>query len=204
MLAWRPWKSLRSAYRLWRARERRCLAAIHKLERRYLELRRVVEAAHLEPDQGILQAARLVLDQYPDPVGPKGRDPVEKAFAILGKSFLRTAPALLQQELQRHACQSDAVCREYEILGARLTFAEKVIGILCRNPSSSLKQALHLALISPEAAWLTYQLRERRQAECRARENCQVGGWQGEWPSAAGGANCFITPCPPPLKKNFR
>jgi hypothetical protein len=178
MYTWWPWNSLRKAYLSWQAMESRRLAARKELERRYLDLRQVVESAHLEPNQGLLRAARLALDQPLDPLELKANDKLEKAFAILGKSFFRQMPAALQIEMRRYACHIEAVCRRYEEMGARLLSAQKVIGIFRHDPSFGAPQDFRLALISPEAAWLSFHLRQRRLAECQTKENCLARGWR--------------------------
>ncbi len=178
MYSWFPWNTLRKAYASWQALESRRLAARQELERRYLSLHQEVESVHIEPYQGLLRAARLALDQPLDPPALKAHNRLKKAFAILGKSLFRQAPAALQMETRRYACHIDAVCRNYEEMGARLLSAQKIIGIFRRNPEFGSTQAFRLALISPEAAWLFYHLRERRLAERQARENCLARGWR--------------------------
>ena len=178
MYTWWPWNSLRKAYLAWRVMESRRLAARKKLERRYLDLRQLVESVHLEPNQGLLRTARLVLDRPFDPLGFKVHSQLEKAFAILGTSFFRQMPAALQIEMRRYACHIETVCRKYDEMGARLLSAQKVIGIFRHDPSFGTTQDFRLALISPEAAWLSCHLRQRRLAERQTRENCLVRCWR--------------------------
>jgi hypothetical protein len=173
-----PWNSLRQAYASWQALENRRLAAWQKLERRYLDLRRLAESVPLDPDQGVLRAARLALDQPLDPLALQARRRLDKAFAILGKSFFRRTPAALEMESRHYASHIEALCHKYEDLGARLVFAQKIIALIRRNPALSSPHDVHLALISPEAAWLFNQLREKRLAERRARESCLARGWR--------------------------
>lgn len=178
MYTWWPWNSLRNAYLSWQAMESRRLAARKELERRYLDLRQVVESVHLEPNQGLLRAARLALDQSRDPLALKAHDKLEKAFAILGKSLFRQMPAALQIEMRRYACHIEAVCQKYEEMGARLLSAQKVIRIFRHDPSFGTNQDFRLALISPEAAWLSCHLRQKRLAERHTKKNCLLRGWR--------------------------
>lgn len=178
MCFWWPRNSLRKAYVSWQILEGRRLAARQELARRYLDLRRVAESIRLEPDQGVLRVARLALDQPLDPMGLKSHNHLKKAFAILGKSFFRQAPAALQMESRLYASHIDALCRKYEEMGTRLVSAQKIIDIFRRTPAWGGSHYFRLALISPEAAWLLNQLRERRWAEHQARENCLARGWR--------------------------
>lgn len=170
--------SLRKTYLSWQALETRRLAAHQKLERRYLDLLRVAEAVSLETNQGLLEAARQVLEQPLDPAALKAHHHLKKAFAILGKSFFRRTPAALQMEAGRYASHIEAVCQQYEKLGARLLSAQKIIGIFRRDPEFDNPQACRLALISPEAARLFYHLRQKRLAERQARADCLAQGWR--------------------------
>ncbi len=178
MRALRLRNSLRKTYLSWQAMEARRLAAHQELERRYLDLLRVAESVGLETNQGLLEAARLVLDQPLDPETLKAHHHLKKAFAILGKSFFRLAPAALQMETRRYAGHIEAVCQQYEKLGVRLVSAQKIIGIFRRDPEFDRNQAYRLALISPKAAQLFYHLRQKRLAERQTRADCLAQGWR--------------------------
>ncbi len=173
-----PWNSLRKAYVSWQGLESRRLTARQELERRYLDLRQVAESLHLDPNQGLLRAARLALDQPLDPLVLKAHTRLHQDFAFLGKSFWRQAPAALQMELRRYAGHLEALCRKYEEMAARLVSAQEIIDILQRNPALGTTENFRLALISPEAEWLLYQLREKRLVERQARDDCLVRGWR--------------------------
>jgi hypothetical protein len=170
--------SLRKTYLSWQAVENRRLAALRDLERRYLDLLRVAESVGLETSQGLLEAARKVLEQPLDPGSLKDHNHLKKAFDLLGKSFFRQAPAALQMETRRYAARIEAACQQYEKLGARLMSAQELIDIFSRTPEFDLKKACRLALISPEAAGLTYHLRQRRLAERQARVDSLRQGWR--------------------------
>ena len=162
MRTWRPWKSLRSAYWRWRAMERRCLAARKKLERRYLDLRQVVESGSSswnrtrdtwgrcqQPWNGTSSRRRLTArTSWPGPLPSWGR------------AFSGLCPWPCSRKCGRYAGHTEAVCREYEVMGARLRLAEKLIGLFRQDPSGAAPRDFRLALISPEAAWLAYQPRE--------------------------------------------
>lgn len=170
--------SLRKTYLSWQALEARRLAAWQELERRYVDLLLVVEAVGLQTNQGLLEAVRLVLDQPLDPSALKTHNHLKKAFAILGKSFFRQVPAALQMEAGRYAGHIEVVCHQYEKLSARLVSAQKIIAIFRRTPEFDHSQAYRLALISPEAAWLFYHLRQKRLAERQAKADCLAQGWR--------------------------
>jgi len=173
-----PWNSLRKAYVSWQGLEGRRLAARQELERRYLDLRQAAESLHLDLDQGLLRAARLALDQPPDLLVHKAYTRLHQDFGFLGKSFWRQAPAELQMELRRYAGHLEALCWKYEEMAARLVSALEIIDILQRHPVLGTSENLRLALISPEAAWLLYQLREKRLVERQATDDCLVRGWR--------------------------
>jgi len=176
-LSW-PWNSLRKAYVSWQGLEIRRLAARQELERQYVDLRQAAESLHLDLDQGLLRAARLALDQPPDPLLHKAYTRLHQDFAFLGNSFWRQTPAALQMELRRYAGHLEALCWKYEEMAARLVSAQEIIDILQRHPVLGTSENLRLALISPEAAWLFYQLREKRLVERQARDDCLVRGWR--------------------------
>jgi len=176
-LGW-PWYSLRKAYVSWQILERRRLAARQGLEDRYMDVLRLVESLHLDPDMGLLRTARLALDQPLAPLVLQARNRLHKAFALLGKSFWRPAPTPLQMEFRRYAGHLEALCRQYEELGARLVSAQKIIDLFRQTPPWDSIPNLRLALISPEAAWLFHQLRERGLAERQARDHCLARAWR--------------------------
>lgn len=173
-----PWNSLRKTYVSWQTLERRRLAARQELERRYLDVLRLAESQHLDQDQGVLRAARLALDQPPDPLLLQVRNRLQKAFALLGKSFWRPAPASLQTESRRYAGLLEALGRKYEELGNRLVAAQKILDILLQDPATEGLQDFRLALVSPAAARLLEQLREKRLAERQARNDCLAREWR--------------------------
>lgn len=169
-----PWNSLRKACVSWQILERRLLAARLELERRYLDLLRLAESLDLDPNQGLLRAARLTLDQPSDPDLQKSRNRLQKAFALLGKSLWRPAPGALQMESRRFAGHIEALVHKYEELGARLVSAQKILDRRRQDPATEGSPVSRLALISPAAARLCQQLRERRRAEHQARQECLV------------------------------
>jgi len=173
-----PWNSLRQAYNSWQNLERRHLAARHELERRYVDVLRVVESLHLDQDMGLLRTARLALDQPLDPLVLKVHERLQKAFAFLGKSFWRPMPISLQLESRGYAGHIEELCRKYEKIGARLVLARKIIDLFRLNSDPGNIQDFRLALISPEAAWLLHQLREKRDIERQAREDCRAREWR--------------------------
>lgn len=173
-----PWNSLRKAYLSWQDLESRRLTARQEMERRYLDLRQAAESLNLDPDQGLLRAARLALDRPSDPLVRKAHNRLHQDFAFLGQSFWRQAPAALQMELRRYAGHIEAWCRKCEEMAGRLVSAQEIIDILQQNPVLGTTENLRLALISPEAAWLLYQLREKRLVERQARDDCLVRGWR--------------------------
>ena len=168
--------SLRRVYGSWQILESRRLAAQQELARQYLALRRVAESLRLETDQGLLRAARLILDQPLDPQMLKAHHRLKKAFAILGKSFFRRAPAALHMEYRQYACHIDALCQKFDEMGSRLVSSQKILEIFHQTPERSRTNYFRMALISPEAARLVIQLGDRRRAEHQARENCLARG----------------------------
>jgi hypothetical protein len=177
MHSWWPWNSLRKAHSTWQALESRRLAAQQRLERLYLILWREAESVPLEPDQGLLREAQGALDRSHDPLTLEAHNRLRKAFAILGKSFLRRTPPDLQKELRRYAVRINAVCRGYEEMSLRLQFAQKIISLFRQNPEAGGVPACRLALISPEAALLVDHLRLRRLEEHQSRQHCLAQGW---------------------------
>ncbi|MFW6123108.1 MAG: hypothetical protein ACOC6L_02595 [Thermodesulfobacteriota bacterium] len=177
LFSW-PWNSLRKAYISWQNLERRHQVARQELGGRYVEVLRVAESLHLDPDMGLLRTVRLALDRPLDPPVAQARDRLQKAFAFLGKSFWRPVPDSLQLELKRYASHLETLCLKYEELGTRLFLVQKIIDLWQRDPAWGDPQNFRLALISPDAAWLFHQLREKRGAERQARKECRAREWR--------------------------
>ena len=173
-----PWNSLRKAYISWQNLERRHQAARQELGGRYVEVLRVAESLHLDQDMGLLRTARLALDQPLDPVVTQARGRVQTALAFLGKSFWRPVPDSLQLEFRRYAGHLETLCLKYEELGARLVLAQKIIDLWQRDPAWGDPKNFRLALISPDAAWLFHQLREKQCTERQARKECRAREWR--------------------------
>jgi hypothetical protein len=203
MYSWWPWNSLRKAYSVWQALESKRLAAQQRLERQYQILCREVESVPLEPDQGLLRAARLTLGQSQDPLTLKAQNRLKKAFAILGKGFFRPVPAGLQIEIRRYAAGIRAACQSYDEMGLRLQFAQKIISLFRRNPESGGAPVCRLALVSPEAALLVDHLRQKRLEEHQTRQNSLAQGWRTRMANCQRWLELLQNSMPPKTHRQF-
>jgi hypothetical protein len=173
-----PRNTLRAAYRQWQALENRLAEAKQRLDRQYLALRRQAEEVRTEAHQGILRAARLMLDQPVDPMTLMVQGRLQKAFALLGKGFCRRLPSILEIELARYAARVEHICRSHDGLGARLEVAQEIIRIFQRNPEFCRVRFFRLAIISPESAWLLFHLRQKRLRDRQALQACLASSCQ--------------------------
>ncbi|MBU4448909.1 MAG: hypothetical protein KKD99_10000, partial [Proteobacteria bacterium] len=78
---------MRSAYLQWQAQEDRLVEARQRLDRQYLALRQQAQQVQTEAHQGILRAARSMLDQPPNPMTQKVKDQLARVFALRGKGL---------------------------------------------------------------------------------------------------------------------
>jgi hypothetical protein len=173
-----PRNTLRAAYRQWQALGNRQAEAQQRLERQYLALHRQAEQVRTAAHQGILRTARLMLDQPVDPMTLMVQGRLQKAFALLGKGFCRRLPSTLEIELARYATRVEDICRSRDELGARLEVAQKIIRIFQRNPEFCRDRFFRLAIISPESAWLLFQLRQQRLRDRQALQACLASSCQ--------------------------
>jgi hypothetical protein len=164
--------TLRASYLHWQAQESRLIEARQRLARQYLASRRQAEQAQTRAHQGILRAARSMLDQPLDPklLMVKGR--LQKAFALRGKGFFRRVPSSLEIELAHYAASIEQICRSHDKLGARLRLAQALTRIFDGNPELRNARFFRLAIISPESAWLLFHLRKNRLKERQAIQDC--------------------------------
>jgi len=167
-----PRNTLRVAYLKWQAQESGLVEARQRLARQYLAARRQVEQVQTKAHQGILRAARLLLDQPLDPKLLMGKARLQKAFDFFGKGFFRRVPSPLDVELAHYAASIEKICRSHDELGARLQLAQKIIRIFERIPEFCSPHFFRLALISPESAGLLFQLRIKRRQDRQARQAC--------------------------------
>lgn len=198
-----PWNSLRQAYISWQNLERRHQAARQELGGRYVEVLRVAESLHLDQDMGLLRTTRLALDRPLDPPVAQARDRLQKAFAFLGKSFWRPVPDSLHLEFRRYAGHLENLCLKYEELGARLFLVLKIIDLWQRDPAWGDPKNFRLALISPDAAWLFHQLREKRWAERQARKECRAREWRLRLAACQGWLDLLRNTMPASTVKKF-
>jgi hypothetical protein len=162
--------TLRRAYLDWQALEDKRDAARQELDRHYLALRQMAEDLQTEPSQGIIAAARLMLEQPFDPAALKQHRRLKQAFQVLGKGSCRRAPASLQLEILQYGSRIEEICQQYDGLSARLQLAQEIIGVLRRVPAEPAAATLfRLAITAPEAASVLFFLRQRRLANRQAR-----------------------------------
>lgn len=163
-----PQNTLRAAYLQWQARESSLVQARQRLARQYLASRRQAEQVQTEAHQGILRAARLMLEQPLDPMILMVKGRLEKAFALRGKGFFRRAPSPLEVELAHYAAGIEKICRSHDQLGARLRLAQAIIRLFDGNSEFRRAHFFRLAIISPESAWLLFHLRKKRLKDRQA------------------------------------
>lgn len=153
---------LRAAFLRWQAKEGRLAAARQHLATEYQAAQRQAEELQIEPDQGILRAARLRLDRSFEPPWLMAKDRLQRAFARLGQGFLRRVPSLLDVELSQYVAKVEKICQGQSELVARLRLSRAMLMIFGRTPEFSTPHFFRLALISPESAWLVFHLRQKR------------------------------------------
>jgi hypothetical protein len=174
-----PRNTLGVAYLQWQAQERRLVEVQQQLGREYEEARRQAEQFQLEPDQGILRAARLRLDQPLDPMLLMVKDRLQRAFARQGKGLFRRMPSPLHVEFSLYVASLEKICRSHGELRGRLRLAQAIMAIFRRNPEFYSPNFFRLALISPESAWLLFHLRKKRLKDRLAiqdflSKNCEL------------------------------
>jgi hypothetical protein len=172
-----PRNTLKVAYLHWQAQENRLVEARQRLAREYLISRRQAEQTRLKVHQGILRAARTMLDQSLEPLHFRAKDRLQKAFALLGTGYCRRLPSPLDIELAYYITSIENLCRRHDELGVRLDLAREIIKIFEQTPEFCQPQFFRLALISPESAWLLFRLRHKRQMDSRAIQNCLAENW---------------------------
>jgi len=170
---------MRSAYLQWQAQESRLVEARQRLDRQYLALRQQAQRVQTETHQGILRAARSMLDQPPDPKTRKVKDQLARVFALRGKGLFRRVPSPLKVELSHYIDSIAKICRSHGELEARLRLAQAVMRLLGRNPEFCSHHFFRLALISPESAWIVFHIRKNRLQGRQANQgylsrNCKL------------------------------
>jgi hypothetical protein len=163
-----PQNTLRAAYLQWQAQETRLVEVRQRLARQYLAARRQAEQVQTKAHQGLLRAARSMLDQPLDPMilAVKGR--LQKEFTLRGKGLFSGVPSPLQVELAHYAADIEKICQSHNKLGARLRLAQALIGIFDQTSEYRHAHFFRLAIISPESAWLLFHLRQKRLKDHQA------------------------------------
>jgi len=157
-----PRNTLKVAYLQWQAQEIRLAAARRRLEHQYQATRGQAGEVLAEVHQGILQTARVMLDQPPDPGISRVQGRLQKAFALRGQGFWQRTPPTLQVELRGYTADIKEICRRYGELENRLRLTQAIIRIFAGNPEFCRVRFFRLAAISPESAWLLLLLRNQR------------------------------------------
>lgn len=174
-----PRNTMRSAYLQWQAQESKLVQARQWLERQYLALLQQAQQVQTEAHQGILRAARSMLDQPPDLMTRKVKDRLARVFALRGQGLFRRVPSPLDMELSHYIASIEKICRSHSELGARLRLAQAIMTLFGRNPEFCSHHFLRLALISPESAWLVFHIRKKRLKDYQAiqdylSKNCKI------------------------------
>lgn len=174
-----PRNTMRSAYLQWQGQESRLVEARRRLDRQYLALRQQAQQVQTEAHQGILRAARSILDHPPDPKTRKVKDQLARVFALRGKGFFRRVPSPLDVELSHYIARIEKICRSHGELGTRLRLAQAIMTIFGRNPEFCSHHFFRLAIISPESAWLLFHIRKKRLQDHQAiqdylSKNCKL------------------------------
>jgi hypothetical protein len=157
-----PRNTLGMAYLQWQAQESRLVEAQQRLAREYQETHRQAEQAQIDTGQGVLRAARLRLEQPLDAGLLQVKDRLQRTFTRQGQGFFRRLPSPLEVELAHYLASLEKICRRHGELAARLRLAQALMLIFGRYPEFSRPNLFRLALISPESAWLLFQLRQKR------------------------------------------
>ena len=157
-----PQNTMRAAYLQWQAQDHRWTAARQRLARQYLETRQQAQQVQIEAEQGILRAARLSLEHPLESRLLKVKDRLDRVFALRGHGLFRRLPPPLEVDLSHYAAGVETICRSYGELVVRMRLAQTLMTIFARNQEFSSPHFFHLALISPESAWLCFHLRQKR------------------------------------------
>ena len=166
-----PRNTLGVAYLQWQAQESRLVEAWQRLARAYQGARRLAEQVQIDPDQGILRAARLRLDQPLDPLILKIKERLARWFTLRGKGFFRRIPSPLEVELSHYLAGIEKICRSHGELGARMRLVQAIITVFSRSPEFCSPHYFRLALISPESACLLFLLRQKRLKDRQAMQD---------------------------------
>lgn len=158
---------MKGAYLQWQAQEGRLAEARQRLNRSYLLLRRQARQAQIEPYQGVLRVAQLLLDQAFDPVILMLKGRLARMFALRGQGLCRRVPPLLEVELSHYLANIEKICRSHSELEVRLRLAQAIMSKFSRSQEFCGPRFFRLALISPESAWLFFHLRQKRLKDRR-------------------------------------
>ncbi len=161
LLFW-PRNTMKVAYLQWQAQEDRLTNARRRLEDQYLATRRLAGRVLTEAHQGILQTARVMLDQPLAPGTLRVQGRLQRAFALRGQGLWRRTPSPLQVKLRRYATGIRELCRTYGEKETRLRWAQEIIEAFTGNPEFCQARFIRLTLISPESARLLFHLRHQR------------------------------------------
>jgi hypothetical protein len=134
-------------------------------------LRQQAQQVQTEAQQGILRAARSMLDQPPNPMTRKVKDQLARVFALRGKGLFCRVPSPLDVELSHYIDSIEKICRSHGELEARLVLAQAIMTLFGRNPEFCSHHFFRLALISPESAWLVFHIRKKRLQDRQANQD---------------------------------
>lgn len=169
--------TMRQAYRTWQASHRRLEAARRELNHQYMALLQKTEACQLSTNGGLLRTAAAILHHPFDSSTLHLRERLSNAFAILEKGFFRRCPTTLHLDIVRYVDSIKAICRRLDLLGARLRLAHKILSNLPHVQHIS-KQYFNLALINPEAVWVSVLLQQRRLLTRQTIDLALTQSWQ--------------------------
>ncbi len=169
--------TLKAAYRDWQALEERNAAARRDLEQEYRALGREAEVARLEPDLGLLRAARLRLAAPPEAETLKAYNHLKTGFTILGRGR-GAVPTSFQMDLSQYAARCEPCRRGYRELTARLRLARRLLELWRRDPEWGSGDFGRQAVISPEMATVRLRLSHRRNLGRRTRRDSLEHSWR--------------------------
>jgi hypothetical protein len=169
--------TLKAAYRDWQTLEDGNALARQGLEEEYRGLRREAEVARLEPDLGLLRAARLKLAAPPEADTLKAYNRLKTGFAVLGLGR-GPVPASFEMDLSQYAALCEQYCREYRELAARLRLAQRLLELGRWDPAGGGGDFARQAVISPEMAAVRLRLGHHRNLGRQTRRDSLEHSWR--------------------------
>ena len=169
-----PKNTMRAAYLQWQAQDQKWTEARQQLVRQYLDTQQQAQEGQIEDEQGVLRAARQLLEHPLEAKLLTVKDRLARIFALRGSGLFRRLPAPLRIDLSHYGAGVGNICRRYGEMVVRLRLAQTMMVIFARHQEFFDPHFFRLALIAPESAWLCFHLRQKRLTDQQIMQDYQL------------------------------